>query len=81
MVKVLAVVELRKASQFRVFRNLYSTLTWSFKSLWSGMRFVVEVIIIGGSLFGFLGASCSGSAFSASVVSVSISVVLRGAKS
>jgi hypothetical protein len=38
------------------------------------------VITIGGGLRGFLGASCSGSAFSASVVSVPMSVVLRGAK-
>jgi hypothetical protein len=43
------------------------------------MRFVVEVIITGGSLLGFLGASCTGSAFCASVVSVSMSAVLRGA--
>jgi hypothetical protein len=41
---------------------------------------VVEVIIIGGGLSGFLGASCSGSVCSASVVSMSMSVVLRGGK-
>jgi hypothetical protein len=44
------------------------------------MRFVVEVIITGGGLPGLLGVSCSGSAFSVTVVSVSMSVVLRGAK-
>jgi hypothetical protein len=44
------------------------------------MTFVVEVITIGGSLPGFLGASSSGSVFSAPVVSVSMSVVLRGVK-
>jgi hypothetical protein len=63
-----------------VFRNLYFPSTWSFKSLWSRMRFVAEVIAIGGGLPGFLGASCSGSAFSAPVVCMSMSVVLRGAK-
>jgi hypothetical protein len=44
------------------------------------MRFVVEVIIVGGGLPGFLEASCSGSVFSVPIVSVSTSVVLRGAK-
>jgi hypothetical protein len=44
------------------------------------MRFVVKAIIIGGVLPGFLGASCSGSAFFAPADSVSVSVVLRGAK-
>jgi hypothetical protein len=44
------------------------------------MRFEVEVIIIGGGLPDFLGASCFGSAFSAPVVSVSMSLILRGAK-
>jgi hypothetical protein len=44
------------------------------------MRFVVDVITISGSLPGFLGASCSGSVFSALAVSVSMSVVLLGAK-
>jgi hypothetical protein len=44
------------------------------------MRFVVEVVTIGDGLPDFLGASCSGSAFLASVVSVSMSVVLRCAK-
>jgi hypothetical protein len=43
------------------------------------MRFVVEVITDGG-LPGFLGAFCSGSVFSAPVVSVSMTVVLKGAK-
>jgi hypothetical protein len=47
---------------------------------WSRMRFVVEVIIFGGGLPDFQGASCSGSAFSAPVVSVSMSLVLRGSK-
>jgi hypothetical protein len=46
------------------------------------MRLVVEVtsIIIGDGLPGFLGAACLGSVFSASIVSMSMSVVLRGAK-
>jgi hypothetical protein len=44
------------------------------------MRFVVEVIIIDGGLPDFLGASCSGSVYSAPAVSVSMSVVLRDAK-
>jgi hypothetical protein len=44
------------------------------------MRFVVEVIIIGGGLLGFLGAFCSSSVFSASVVSMSMVAVLRGVK-
>jgi hypothetical protein len=44
------------------------------------MRFVVEVITIGGGLPGFLETSCPGSVFSASVFSVSMSLVLRGAK-
>jgi hypothetical protein len=35
---------------------------------------------IGGGLHGFLGASCTGSVCTASVVSVTMSVVLRGAK-
>jgi hypothetical protein len=65
---------------FCVFRKLYSPLTWSFKSLWGRLRFVVEVITIGGGLPRFLGASFSGSVFSAPVVSVSVSV-LRGTKS
>jgi hypothetical protein len=43
------------------------------------MRFVVEVVIIGGSLPGILGASCSGDVFSVPVVSMSMSVVLRSA--
>jgi hypothetical protein len=43
------------------------------------MMFKIEVITIGGGLRDFLGASCSGSAFSAPVVSVSMSV-LRFAK-
>jgi hypothetical protein len=51
-----------------------------FKSLWSRMRFVVEVITIGGGLPRFLGASSCGSVFSASAVSVSMPVVLRGVK-
>jgi hypothetical protein len=42
--------------------------------------FVVEDIITDGGLPHFLGASCSGSVFSASLVSVSMSIVLRGAK-
>jgi hypothetical protein len=44
------------------------------------MRFVVEVIIIGGGLPRFLEASFSGRMFSAPVVSMSMSLVLRGAK-
>jgi hypothetical protein len=43
-------------------------------------KFEVEVIPVGGDLPGVLEGSCSGSVFSAPVVSVSISVVLRGAK-
>jgi hypothetical protein len=50
-----------------------------FKSLWGRMNFVVEVTTTGGGLPDFLGASCSGSAFSTPVVSVSMSI-LRGAK-
>jgi hypothetical protein len=44
------------------------------------MRFVVEVITIGGGLSDFLGTSFSGRLFSVPVVSVSMSLVLRGAK-
>jgi hypothetical protein len=44
------------------------------------MRFVVEVITIGGGLPDFLGASFSGRVFSVSVDSVSMSLVLRSAK-
>jgi hypothetical protein len=66
--------------QFHVFWNSYSSLMWSFKSLWSQMRFVVEVVIIGGSLHGYLGASCSGYVFSVPVISVSMSVALSGVK-
>jgi hypothetical protein len=33
---------------FRVFQNSYSRLMWSFKPLLSPMRFVVEVITLGG---------------------------------
>jgi hypothetical protein len=65
---------------FHLFRNSYSPLTCSFKSLWSRTRFPVEVIIIGGGQPDFLGASCSGSAFSAPGVSASMSVILRDAK-
>jgi hypothetical protein len=65
---------------FHVFRNSYCPFTWSFNSLWSQMRFVVEAIIIGGGLGDFLGTFFSGSTLSAWVVSVSISVVLRGVK-
>jgi hypothetical protein len=50
-----------------------------FKWLWSRIRFIVEVITVGGGLPGFLGASCSGNAFSAPVVSVSMTAVTRGA--
>jgi hypothetical protein len=55
-------------------------LTCSFRSLWSRMRFVVEVFTIGGGLPDILGVPCSGSVLCTSVVPVSISVVLRGAK-
>jgi hypothetical protein len=44
------------------------------------MGFVVEVIIIGGGLPDFLEASFSSRVFSAPAVSVSMPVVLRGAK-
>jgi hypothetical protein len=44
------------------------------------MNIVIEVITIGSCLPDFLGASCSGSAFSAPVVSRSILLVLRGEK-
>jgi hypothetical protein len=44
------------------------------------MRFVVQVVTIGGGLPGFLRVSCSGSAFSAPAVSVFKSVVLKSAK-
>jgi hypothetical protein len=44
------------------------------------MSFVVEVITIGGGLPEFLGACFSDSVSSAPVVSVSMSVVLGGAK-
>jgi hypothetical protein len=44
------------------------------------MRFVVEVITIGGGLTYFLGVSYSGRVLSAPAVSVSMTVVLRGAK-
>jgi hypothetical protein len=44
------------------------------------MRFMVEVISICGGLSDFLGAFSSERTFSASAVSVSVSVVLRGAK-
>jgi hypothetical protein len=44
------------------------------------MRFVVDVITICGGLPDFLGASCSASSFSTSVVSVSMSLVRRGTK-
>jgi hypothetical protein len=58
---------------FLVFRNSYSPLMFSFRSLWSRIRVVVEVITIGGGLPGFLGASCSSS------LRV-YSLILRGAK-
>jgi hypothetical protein len=44
------------------------------------MRFVVEVITIGDGLAVFLGASCSGSVFSAPLVPVYMSLVLRFAE-
>jgi hypothetical protein len=44
------------------------------------MRFVVEVITAGHGLPDFFGSSCSGSVLSAPVVSVSMSVILRGVK-
>jgi hypothetical protein len=58
---------------FRVFRNSYFPLMCSFRSLWSRLSFDVEVITIGGGLPSFLGASCSGGAFSASGLYVSVS--------
>jgi hypothetical protein len=64
---------------FRVFRNSYSPLTYSLKSPWSRMNFMVQVITIGDGLRDFLGASFSGR-FSVSVDSVSMSLVLRCAK-
>jgi hypothetical protein len=39
------------------------------------MRFVAEVIIIGGSLPGVLGASCSSNVFFAPVVSVDVAQI------
>jgi hypothetical protein len=42
--------------------------------------FMIQIIIIGGGLPSFLGAYCSSSLFPATVVSVSMPVVLRGAK-
>jgi hypothetical protein len=44
------------------------------------MSFVLEVVTIGGGLPVFLGASFSGRVLSVSVGSVSMSLVLRGAK-
>jgi hypothetical protein len=44
------------------------------------MRFVVKLISTGDGLPSFLRASCSGSVSSTLVVSVSMSVVLRGAQ-
>jgi hypothetical protein len=44
------------------------------------MRFVLEVITVGGSQPDFLGPFCSGNVFCAPLVSMSMSVVLRGAK-
>jgi hypothetical protein len=44
------------------------------------MSFVIEGTTTGDGLQGSLGASCSGSVLSVPVVSVSTSVVLRGAK-
>jgi hypothetical protein len=41
---------------------------------------VVEVTTVGGRLPDFLGVSCSGNVFTALVFSLSMSVVLRGAK-
>jgi hypothetical protein len=44
------------------------------------MSFVTEVIIVDDVVPNYLGASCSGSVFSAPVVSVSMSEVVRGVK-
>jgi hypothetical protein len=63
-----------------VFRNSYTHLTWSFKSVWSRVSFMVEVVTIVDSLLRFLGACCSGSMFTAPVDSAYISVNLSGAK-
>jgi hypothetical protein len=68
---------------FRAFPMQLATTapqTSSFKSLLSRMRFGVEVVTVGGGLPDFLGASSSDRPFSAPLVSVSMSVVLRGAK-
>jgi hypothetical protein len=65
---------------FPVFRNSYCPLTWSFKSLWSWMSFVVVVIFIVVGLPAFMGASYTCNVLSALVVSVSMSLVRRGAK-
>jgi hypothetical protein len=65
---------------FRVFRNSYSPLSRSFRSLWSQINFVVEVITIGDGLPDFLGTSCSGRVFSVPAVSMVMSLVLTGAK-
>jgi hypothetical protein len=56
------------------------SLDMDLKSLWSRMRFMVEVITVGGGLSDLLGGHWSGSAFSTPVVCVSMSVVLRGVK-
>jgi hypothetical protein len=62
------------------FSELVLSFDVFFKLLWSRMRFVVEDITNGGDLPDCLGDFCSGSAFSAPVISVFMSVVLRGAK-
>jgi hypothetical protein len=44
------------------------------------MKFVIEIIVIAGGLPDFLGAFSSSGIFSVPVVSMSMSLVLRGAK-
>jgi hypothetical protein len=63
-----------------MFRNSYSPWTFSIKLICSRMRFAVKFITTGSGLPEFLGVSCSGSTLCVSVVSVTMSLVLRGVK-
>jgi hypothetical protein len=54
MAELSAISFVKMRVPFHVFRNSYSPLTCSFASLWSRMRFMVEGIIFGGGLPGFL---------------------------